>query len=465
VTESSQENPEYRFDFSVFGGGHFFTEDHALGRVKGDPTEKSPKHSGLLGASLGLHFNRWIGVEVEFAAVPTITRGYVTPLDNPNELRNARLWVFGYRGSFVLNLADNYKLTPFLLAGVGGLTSLSSDENVVSSQTWEFLHAGAGFKVGFHPRVGLRFDGRILVPWTAMPVIPHGSRIGYTGPDFEVFGGAWIAFSEIERSTTTIKEAPRFDGDADGVPDDVDKCPKEAEDKDGFEDNDGCPDVDNDKDDVPDTIDKCPNDPEEKDGFEDEDGCPDADNDKDGVPDGLDKCPNEPEDKDNFEDNDGCAEPDNDKDGIADAIDKCPNQPETINHYKDEDGCPDEVPAEVKKFTGVIEGINFKTNSAEILPGSWAVLDRAVKVLQDFPDVNLEISGHTDSRGRASYNLSLSQRRADSVKLYFVSRGVATSRLVSIGYGEDRPLADNSTASGRARNRRTEFKLIDAGKK
>jgi OOP family OmpA-OmpF porin len=79
--------------------------------------------------------------------------------------------------------------------------------------------------------------------------------------------------------------------------------------------------------------------------------------------------------------------------------------------------------------------------------------------------VNLEISGHTDSKGKAAYNLGLSQRRADAVKLYFVSRGIASSRLVSIGYGKDRPIADNSTSSGRATNRRTEFKLIDAGHK
>jgi len=148
-----------------------------------------------------------------------------------------------------------------------------------------------------------------------------------------------------------------------------------------------------------------------------------------------------------------------------DAIDKCHNQPETINHYKDEDGCPDEVPPEVKKFTGVIDGINFKTGSAEILPGSFAILDRALKVLQDFPEVNLEISGHTDSKGRADYNLRLSQHRADSVKLYFVTRGIASVRLQSIGYGKDRPIADNSTASGRATNRRTEFRLIDSGGK
>jgi outer membrane protein OmpA-like peptidoglycan-associated protein len=461
VSIPSQGDPEYRFDFSVIGGGHFFTAEHALGRTKDSSPEISPKSSGLFGASLGLHFNRWIGIEGEFVAIPTWTRGL-----NPDVGRDAKLWVFGYRASFVLNLSDNYKLVPFLLAGLGGLTSVSSDQNVVAGETWEFLHAGAGFKIGFHPRVGLRFDGRILVPWTAVPVIPHGDRIGYTGPDWEVFGGVWIAFSEIERVTVYKEMQPkRGDKDGDGIPDDVDKCPTEPEDKDGFQDDDGCPDPDNDGDGIPDALDKCPNEPEDKDGFQDDDGCPDLDNDGDGIPDSLDKCPNEPEDKDGFEDNDGCPDLDNDGDGIPDAIDKCPNQPETFNHYQDEDGCPDEVPAEVKKFTGVIEGINFKTASADILPGSYAVLDRALKVLQDYPDVNLEISGHTDSKGGASYNLGLSQRRADSVKMYFVTRGIASSRLVSVGYGKDRPIADNSTSSGRASNRRTEFKLIDVGKK
>ena len=452
-----EENPEYRYDFGLFGGGHFFTSDHILGRVKGDPTDVSPKSSGLFGAHLGFHFNRWIGIEGEAVGIPTRTR-------NPNNdpTFDTKLWVFGYRASFILHLSDNYMVQPFLLAGYGGLTSLSGDSNVVRGDTVGFIHGGIGFKVGFTPWIGLRVDGRILVPWTALsPAIPIGDRIGYTGPDFEAFAGLYVNFGEVERIHIIEKLAKRLDTDGDGIPDDVDKCPTEPEDKDGFQDDDGCPDPDNDGDGIPDALDKCPNDPEDKDGFQDDDGCPDLDNDGDGIPDNLDKCPNEPEDKDGFEDQDGCPDPDNDKDGIPDAIDKCPNQPETFNHYQDEDGCPDEVPAAVKKFTGVIEGINFKTNSAEILPGSFAILDRAIKVLQDYPDVNLEISGHTDNRGKAEYNRSLSQRRADSVKIYFVTRGIASSRLQSIGYGMERPIADNSTSSGRATNRRTEFRLID----
>ena len=459
-----EEEPEYRFDFGLFGGGHFFTEDHALGRAKGDPTDISPKSSGMFGGIFGLHLNRWIGFEGELGIIPTRTRD-----SSGDPAFDTKILVFAYRGSFVLNLNNRYFFKPFLLAGYGGLTSLVGDSAKASAGTESFVHAGLGFKFGITPRVGFRFDSRISVPWTAIPLIPIGERIGYTGPDFEVFGGLYLNFSEIEKvhifHNERVIEKKSGDKDGDGVLDSVDKCPDEPEDRDGFQDQDGCPDLDNDGDGIPDALDKCPNEPEDKDGFEDQDGCPDLDNDKDGVPDDLDKCPNEPEDKDGFQDQDGCPNPDNDGDGIPDAIDKCPNQPETINHYKDEDGCPDEVPPEVKKFTGVIQGINFKTNSAEILPGSWAILDRALKVLQDFPDVHLEISGHTDSRGRSEYNRSLSQRRADSVKLYFVSRGIPSSRLQSIGYGEDRPIADNSTASGRAANRRTEFKLIDAGPK
>jgi hypothetical protein len=145
------------------------------------------------------------------------------------------------------------------------------------------------------------------------------------------------------------------DQDADGILDKDDKCPNDPEDKDGFEDGDGCPDLDNDKDGIPDTQDKCPNVPEDKDGFEDSDGCPDLDNDKDGIPDAQDKCPNVAEDMDNFEDSDGCPDPDNDKDGILDVDDLCPSAPETKNGFEDKDGCPDVAPAPKPEPPKVVE--------------------------------------------------------------------------------------------------------------
>lgn len=139
---------------------------------------------------------------------------------------------------------------------------------------------------------------------------------------------------------------PDRDNDLDGLPDDADKCPSQAEDVDGFEDTDGCPELDNDKDGLPDTGDQCPGEPETRNNFRDEDGCPDeSDVDNDGVPDDRDKCPQEPEDTDGFEDTDGCPDPDNDRDGILDDQDECVDEPETINEFEDTDGCPDEAPA------------------------------------------------------------------------------------------------------------------------
>ena len=136
---------------------------------------------------------------------------------------------------------------------------------------------------------------------------------------------------------------PDPDNDQDKIPDHQDSCPNVPEDIDGFEDSDGCPDWDNDKDAIPDSTDKCPDQPEDMDGFEDSDGCPDWDNDKDNVPDSLDSCINTPEDLDGIMDNDGCPEIDADKDGIADSVDQCPTEPETYNLINDTDGCPDNV--------------------------------------------------------------------------------------------------------------------------
>jgi hypothetical protein len=136
---------------------------------------------------------------------------------------------------------------------------------------------------------------------------------------------------------------PDPDNDGDTIPDDKDKCPNEAEDFDQFEDADGCPEPDNDKDGIPDINDACPNAPEDGKGKNPHDGCPSSteDSDGDGIPDAVDKCPDEPEDKDGFQDEDGCPDPDNDGDGIPDNFDTCPNEAEDPDGFEDEDGCPD----------------------------------------------------------------------------------------------------------------------------
>lgn len=136
--------------------------------------------------------------------------------------------------------------------------------------------------------------------------------------------------------------------------------------------------LDADNDGIPDAIDKCPNDPEDKDGFQDEDGCPDFDNDNDGIYDAQDKCPDEPEDKDGFQDADGCPDFDNDADGIPDTLDKCPNEPETVNGYKDDDGCPDAAPPGWKPTTNSPASDTLKkTGSAPDTGKKTVVVDTA----------------------------------------------------------------------------------------
>jgi outer membrane protein OmpA-like peptidoglycan-associated protein len=188
--------------------------------------------------------------------------------------------------------------------------------------------------------------------------------------------------------------------------------------------------------------------------------CPEEDKDNDGIVDEKDKCPDEPEDKDKFEDEDGCPGPDNDKDGVPDEQDKCPNEPETKNGYQDDDGCPDEVPAPVKKFTGVVKGINFRRNSADIKPSSFPLLKEAVGVFKEYPTLRVEISGHTSDEGKRDFNMKLSRKRAEAVKLFLVSAGIDESRIGTVGYGPDKPIADNETKEGKEKNRRIEFRLL-----
>ena len=286
-----------------------------------------------------------------------------------------------------------------------------------------------------------------------------GALPGFGIPDWRVLLG--VAFTQAP--TVIVEKAPE-DRDNDGLLNDVDGCPDQPEDIDGFQDEDGCPDPDNDGDGILDVDDKCPLEPEDADGFEDADGCPDPDNDQDGVLDAADACPNQPEDIDGFEDEDGCPDPDNDQDGILDVNDRCPMQPENINDHEDDDGCPDNKQIKVScDRIELAEVIYFETDKAAIQPRSFELLDALVKILAQYPELKkISIEGHTDSRGSDTYNLDLSSRRVESVRDWLVGKGIATERLVFKGFGESKPIASNDTAEGRAQNRRVEFRIVEA---
>lgn len=235
------------------------------------------------------------------------------------------------------------------------------------------------------------------------------------------------------------------DRDRDGFMNEVDRCPDEP----GIA-PDGCPDKDSDGDTFMDSVDKCPEVP----GVA-PDGCPPKDRDRDGFLDEVDACPEEPGVAP-----DGCPLRDTDADGILDPDDKCVNEPETRNGFEDVDGCPDELPQAVAKFTGVIKGIFFATGKDVIRKQSVKTLNEAAKIFVEYREVKVEISGHTDNVGKDDYNRDLALRRAESVKRYLAEKGVDASRITTRGAGPDEPIADNTNARGRARNRRIEFKIV-----
>jgi outer membrane protein OmpA-like peptidoglycan-associated protein len=263
------------------------------------------------------------------------------------------------------------------------------------------------------------------------------------------------------------------DTDGDGIPDKKDLDPLHPEDFDSFQDEDGAPDLDNDQDGVPDIRDQAPMDPEDRDGFEDEDGVPDPDNDKDGILDVNDGAPNDPEDMDSYVDDDGVPDLDNDGDSIPDSLDQCPgtdqtlidgtDTKETYNDYEDKDGCPDVKPeiAVEKGESIVLEGVYFATGSANLTENSRIILDKVVRTLQNNPQIEVEIRGHTDITGSYQTNMRLSQERADAVKIYLMNNGIDALRIRTKGYGPDNPIAPNTTREGRAKNRRIEFYRIN----
>jgi outer membrane protein OmpA-like peptidoglycan-associated protein len=203
--------------------------------------------------------------------------------------------------------------------------------------------------------------------------------------------------------------------------------------------------------------DKCPNQPEDMDGYEDSDGCPDFDNDGDGIPDIKDKCPDHAEDSDGYEDSDGCPDFDNDGDGIPDSSDKCPGQKEIVNGFLDSDGCPDQKPKEIKKGRTILGNVRFIKGTAMWTSESTEELDVLIQSMKAFPNIKIEIQGHTDSFGSRSKNQELSEKMAHAVMDYLIKKGVESSRLTAIGFGEERPVAPNTSAEGRESNRRIEI--------
>jgi outer membrane protein OmpA-like peptidoglycan-associated protein len=255
-----------------------------------------------------------------------------------------------------------------------------------------------------------------------------GLEQGFGTPDFRILVGTRFhverqpaARGGMRTTHEVIGVAPPGDSDGDGTLDSDDPCPTEAEDRDSFEDADGCPDPDNDRDGVIDTADRCPLEL----GVSIAQGCPEPDRDHDTVVDRQDNCPDEPGEATYA----GCKKP----------------QQVTIANGKLE----------------ILDIVYFETSKAIILARSNALLDNVAAVLTAHPEISkIRVEGHTDDRGADKSNLDLSQRRAQAVVAYLVRKGVAATRLEAAGFGETQPIAPNDTTENRARNRRVEFVIV-----
>ena len=407
------------FELTPIGGFTIFDGDFRYPNT-------SPLTDDLFaGVRLGWQYNPWLGIEGAFDYIPSaedvdggvdvnVWHGSANLMLTPWATRWGGPYVFGGFGKGQAK-ADGFEEVPMGLLEVGG-----------------------GVRLWMTDALGVRLEGRAL-NW----VRDESSKEGAT--HIMVGGGVTFALGGTPRDT-----------DGDGVSDRKDKCPDTP--KGATVNADGCP-GDSDGDGVLDGLDACPG--TLKGCTVDARGCP-SDSDGDGVCDGLDQCADTP--KGATVDARGCPS-DSDGDGVMDGADKCPNTP--AGAKVDAEGCPIEISERETELldTGMIRlnDVNFETAKADILPESYATLDIVGQLLTRWPDLRIEIGGHTDSRGTAAYNQKLSEARAQSVLTYLLQKFPALKgdQYTAKGYGEAKPIAPNNNALNMAKNRRVEFKVLN----
>lgn len=336
----------------------------------------------------------------------------------------------------------NFRLSPNVMLNIQEMVLYSTNDNkdgyIANSNDAFILHT-AGLTFNFGKKKDEDKDG-IADRLDKCASTPAGVTVDQNGCplDRDKDGIAdYVDGCPDVAGIEAMKGCPDKDGD--GITDSDDRCP----DVKGTADLKGCPDADGDK--VVDIDDKCPG---TKAGYVvDATGCA-LDNDKDGLVNEEDACP----DKSGTASLKGC--PDTDGDGVADNEDRCPEVKGSIANK----GCPEMKVEDVKKITQIASKIFFETNSDKLKTASLSQLDELAEILKRYEEANLVIEGHTDSQGEEEYNQTLSQKRTESVKDYLMSKGIMESRLTATGFGETKPVADNTTSAGRAKNRRVELK-------
>ena len=377
-----------------------------------------------MSAGIGISYLQGITNNLDFAG--TLTGTFLSyPINGKPLDVSSKLLLEAAATANLKLLPDNYCVTPFVTAGVGA----SKYKGYYAA----FLPVGVGAQIKVFDGVFILANSQYRVPVTE-------------NASYHFYHSVGIAASLTKKKEkpvvvpVPVVEAPK-DRDADGVLDDVDKCPDIA----GLASLQGCPDKDGDG--IMDADDKCP----DVAGVARYQGCPIPDTDKDGINDEMDKCPT----VFGVARYQGCPIPDTDGDDVNDEEDKCINEKGPASNF----GCPVISEEIVKRVNKAAQNIFFSTGSSKLLAKSYSKLNDVVSILKDNPSYKVNIDGHTDNTGKEDKNQVLSENRAASVKAYLVTKGIDESRLASTGYGQEKPVADNKTAVGRAKNRRVEMTL------
>ena len=456
----------HQFEIGAFGSftryDQVFTLDNQIG----------------FGGRLGYFFGKTVGLEVDL--------GHQSPSAKTGP---ATATLTHFSSSLVLNFGAERNIVYIL----GGYSRLDFEKSAPYRFTDNAVHGAIGDRIFLGDRVALRLEARaIYAPNTGFvggdwaghivgsaglsifagaggirdldkdgvadrrdtcPGTPAGAVVDAQGCPIDsdrdkVYNGLDACPNTVDGAQVDARGCPT-DTDADGVFDGIDQCagtPTGAR-----VDARGCP-TDADGDAVADGIDQCPNTPTG--ATVDATGCP-TDGDKDGVYDGLDKCPGTPSGTE--VDSSGCQRTrDTDGDGVDDSKDKCPGT--AAGTRVDAAGCP--ILFTEARTPVILRGVTFETGKSALKPESFTVLDIVAASLVANPTIRIEIAGHTDNTGASATNERLSQSRAEAVRAYLASKGVTPDRMVAKGYGPSVPVAPNTTAAGRAQNRRVELRQL-----
>ena len=388
-------------------------------------------HYNVLPSLSTISVSRYLSDGFTFSAT-----GSINKIENFGDADVNDLTYYGVDGTIKYNFLKSTTFDPYLGVG-GGYTWV--DE--IGAGT---LNGTLGFNVWFSENVGLNIQTSYKHAFEDY----LASHFQHSAGIVIKFGGKDTDGDGIYDKDDACPDVPGLeafngcpDSDGDGIEDAKDDCPNEA----GLAEFNGCPDADGDG--VPDKNDDCPT----VAGLKSLAGCPDADS--DGVADNKDNCPNVA----GPAANNGCPWPDTDGDGVLDKDDKCPNEAGTVAN----NGCPEvNPPAEVMKtLNDYARTILFDTGKSSFKKETDPILQAMTAIFKEYPKANFDIEGHTDSTGSNKTNQLLSERRANAVRDYLIANGINADRLTAVGYGEDQPIADNKTATGRKNNRRVEVKL------